>query len=79
MARTQNLSKESVPQASSHINEKTILSLVHRWLVLKIKSYCGEKLGSGYGLGAVGIKRHSAPFLPLLGKLVGTNFMGMET
>lgn len=33
VARTLNLSKESVPRAASHINEKTILSLVHRRLV----------------------------------------------
>lgn len=44
MARILNLSKESMPQASSHINEKTILSLVHRWLVEKKKSYCSKKL-----------------------------------
>lgn len=78
VARTQNLSKESMPQASSHINEKTILSLVHRWLVLKIKSFLGEKLGSGYGLGAVDIKRHLAPFPSSPGQACRTCCLGDE-
>lgn len=66
MARSVKLSEKSMPQAASHIDEKTI-SLLHRWLVKKNNPHLSKKLERKWAPSRELIKR-LLRFLPPLGK-----------